>query len=448
MTDINITKGHDINLAGAPEKVVIKCSCPKIVKIIPTHFVGVKPKLLVKEMDSIKIGSKLFFDKNNPDMHICSPVAGRVEEIKLGDRRKVLEIVLSCTNNEQEFTKPDINLESATAIDIKSILLDTGLWPSIRQRPFSRIAKQSDIPKSIFVSGMPNAPFSLDQNYILNDTKNCLKEGFKVLNKLTSGNINLVLDRNKEYSFFDDIEDVKIHRFTGPYPSGNVGIHIHHIDPIRDRNDIVWYISLQDLNDIGNFFKNGIYPTEKRISVGGSCLSKPAYYKIKKGMIVSDILNSQHTDTDNLVISGDVLGGIKISMDSPLDFYHEILAVIPYTKQRDFLGWILPGLNKYSLSRTFLSALFSKVETNPDSRINGSRRAIIPFGRWERVLPMDIIPDFLIKSILARDVEDMEKYGIYECDHEDFALCAYVCQSKIEVSKIIKEGLEFMEQEG
>ena len=164
--------------------------------------------------------------------------------------------------------------------------------------------------------------------------------------------------------------------------------------------------------------------------------------------MISDILAGQHIDTDSIVISGDVLNGSKSSMDMPLNYYDEVLSMIPFNKKRDFLGWILPGLNKYSLSRTFLSSLFSKKPTNPDTRINGSRRSIIPFGRWESMLPMDLIPDFIIKSILAQDIEDMEKYGIYECDSEDFSMCAYACQSKIEVSKIIKEGLKLIEQEG
>jgi Na+-transporting NADH:ubiquinone oxidoreductase subunit A len=295
---------------------------------------------------------------------------------------------------------------------------------------------------------MPTAPFSVDLNHVLQEDCGGINIGLALLNKLTSGDVNLVLNRNKQYSIFDDSIQAVKHEFSGPHPSGNTGIHIHHIDPISDRNDIVWYISLQDLNDLGNFFKDGVYPTEKYISVAGSCVSDPAFYKIKKGMLISDILKDQIVDDESMLISGDVLSGNKRIDDMPVNFYHEVLSVIPHLKKRDFLGWISPGLKKYSLSRTFLSSLFNKDETNFDTRINGSRRAIIPFGRWEAMLPMDLMPDIIVKSILAKDIEDMEKYGIYECDHEDFALCAYACQSKVEVSKIIKEGLSLIEEEG
>ena len=201
------------------------------------------------------------------------------------------------------------------------------------------------------------------------------------------------------------------------------------------------------MNDIGKFFSDGQYPTEKYISVGGSDVSSPGFYKIKKGTSISNIL-SDFDQEENMIISGDVLSGDKREIDFPINYYHESLSIVRHIEQRDFLGWILPGLKKYSISRTFLSALFNKSATNFDTRINGSRRAIIPFGRWEAMLPMDLFPDFIVKSILAEDIEDMEKYGIYECDHEDFALCAYACQSKVEVSKIIKDGLQLAEREG
>ena len=448
MASIHITKGHDIKISGTPEKRITALPCPSFIKIIPDDYSSVKPKLLIKEGDDVKIGSKLFFDKNNPSIFFCSPVSGNIRKIKLGDRRKVEAIEISCDNNNTEILKPEIDINSASSDDIKKILLDSGLWPSIRQRPFSRIANPSSTPKSIFVTAMPTAPFSLDLNFVLKNNNDSLKIGFDVISKLTSGNLNLVLKRNKDYDIFSDINSVTTHNFSGPHPSGNTGIHIHHIDPVADKNDIVWYISLQDINDIGKFFKDGTYPTDKYISCGGSCLSDPSYYKIKRGMIISDILKDQNIDSDHILISGDILSGEKTDIDKPLNFYSEVLSVVSHSKKRDFLGWILPGLKKYSISRTFLSSLFDKKETNFDTRINGSRRTIIPFGRWERMLPMDIIPDILIKSILAKDIEDMEKYGIYECDYEDFALCAYACQSKIEVSKIIKEGLELMDREG
>ena len=448
MARIHLNKGHDLKIKGAPKAELLELPCPNKIKIVPDDFQGVKPKLLVKVGDKVKVGGQLFFDKNNPKILFCSNVTGEILDIKLGARRKVEFIEISCEESEVHFSAPASSPDDIEREDIINILLENGLWPTLRQRPFSKIANPNDTPKSIFITAMPTAPFSLDLNLAMKNNSDGIDVGLSILSKLTSGNINIALDTNKEYSIFSESIKAKIHHFSGPHPSGNIGVHIHHIDPISNKNDVVWYISLQDLNDIGKFFKDGIYPTDKYISVGGSCLSDPAFYKIKKGMLISDILKDQIVNDESMIISGDVLSGARTSDDMPVNFYHDILSVIPHYKKRDFLGWVLPGLKKYSLSRTFLSSLFDKKKTNFDTRINGSRRAIIPFGRWEAMLPMDLMPDFIVKSILAKDIEDMEKYGIYECDHEDFALCAYACQSKVEVSKIIKEGLNLMEEEG
>jgi len=448
MATIHLNKGHNLNLAGSPSKKINSLPPPDTIKIVPDNFCGIKPKMKVSINDDVKIGTKLFFDKNNPKVYYCSPVAGKIVDVKLGDRRKIEFIEISCEGNDYDYDRSTIPSDDITREEIIEKLLSHGLWPSLRQRPFSRIAKPEDTPKSIFITAMPTAPFSLDLEFVLKENSSGVKTGLSILNKLTSGDVNVVMERDKSYTIFEDCNDFVAHEFSGPHPSGNIGVHIHHIDPISGRNDIVWYLSLQDLNDIGEFFNNGTYPTEKYISAGGSCLSEPAFYKIQKGTTISEILKDQFVDSESIIISGDVLSGNKSTDDMPINFYHETLSVIPQFKKRDFLGWILPGLKKYSLSRTFLSSLFMKPQTNFDTRINGSRRAIIPFGRWEAMLPMDLMPDIIVKSIIAKDVEDMEKYGIYECDHEDFALCAYACQSKVEVSKIIKEGLDLIESEG
>ena len=257
MATVHITKGHNIKISGTPEKRVVTLSCPSSIKIIPDNYDSVKPKLLIKEGEQVKIGDKLFFDKNNPSIFFCSHVSGYIKAIKLGDRRKIEEIEISCDNNETVIEKPELNIDRSSSDDIKNILLKTGLWPSIRQRPFSKIANPSSTPKSIFVTAMPTAPFSLDLNFILKDNNASLKVGFDIINKLTSGNVNLVLDRNKDYDIFSDINSVSFHHFSGPHPSGNTGIHIHHIDPVVDKSDVVWYISLQDINDIGKYFIDG-----------------------------------------------------------------------------------------------------------------------------------------------------------------------------------------------
>ena len=447
MATVHITKGHDLNLDGAPEKLLESIPCPDKIRIIPDDFPGIKPKLNIKVNDQVKIGDKLFFDKNNPSVNFCSNVSGKILDIKFGERRKVEYIEISCENNDYGYDRNTITSETPSREEIIDKLLSYGLWPSIRQRPFSKIANPEDTPKSIFITAMPTAPFALDLEFVLKEDCSGISKGLSILNSLTSGDVNVVMDRNRSYTIFDECEDFSSHEFSGPHPAGNTGIHIHHINPISSKNDIVWYVSLQDLNSIGKFFTDGEYPTDKYISIGGSGISDPGFYKIKKGTQISSILKDFDED-GSIIVSGDVLSGDKRDFDQPINFYHETLSTVRHIEKRDFLGWILPGLKKYSISRTFLSSMFKKPRTSFDTRINGSRRAIIPFGRWEAMLPMDLFPDFIIKSILAEDIEDMEKYGIYECDHEDFALCAYACQSKVEVSKIIKDGLQLAEREG
>ena len=448
MSEIHINKGHDIKMFGSPQKNIIDKSDTSHILLDPRSYKSVKPKMIVKEGDSVKKGSQVFYNKLFPDMIFTSPVCGTVSSISYGDRRVVESIKIEITGSEEKiFSIPSSdNLNSES---ILKVLLESGLWTSIRQRPFSKIPiPNENPPKSIFVSAKNTAPYSMDVEYALSGRKDDIGHGFSIMSKCFGCNVNLVVDYESDMSLFKDLTCVDVHKFSGPHPSGNTGIHIHHIDPIGSKNDTVYYLSLQSVADIGLFFKTGSISSTKIISLGGEGLIRPAYYKISKGSPISVILSEENLGENSRVISGDILSGLDRNMDQSLNEYHEVLSVIKEKDEREFLGWILPGLNKYTLSNTFLSRLLARKESSFNSKINGSRRAIIPFGRWEEMLPMDIIPDFLVKSILASDIEDMEKYGIYECDPEDFSLCAYACQSKVEVSSIINEGLKMMEIEG
>ena len=244
-------------------------------------------------------------------------------------------------------------------------------------------------------------------------------------------------------------KNVNINTFTGKHPAGNIGVQIHHIKPINSRDDIVWYLDVQTVADIGNYLLSGRYPNVKIVSLGGSCLKSPSYCKITKSSLTGFILKDNLDKDENYrVISGDILSGQTRKLEDGIRSNDSILSVIPESTEREFLGWALPGIKKYSLSRTFLSSLFAAKKSVLNTSMNGSHRAIVSFARWERVLPMDILPEFLVKSILARDIEEMEKLGIYECTEEDFALCSFVCQSKTDVSGIIRDGLAFIDQEG
>ena len=441
MKTYNLLKGHNLKLKGTPSKKVIEIPQGDFYAVHPCQYKGMKPKLLVKKGSSVKIGTPLFFDKTKDSVKVVSPICGTVEDIVFGKRRIVEKILIKREGAESE--PLTVNKDSS----FKDFLLESGLWSYFRQRPFSKVPDPEVKPRAIFLTMHQTGPFSLDLENILHESKHDLSEGIKMLSALTDGDVFLSFKKGSSFSEGMDLDGVNVNYFGGPHPSGNIGVQIHHLQPIAGRDDIVYYLSMQDLLSIVKTFKTGKYHFDKIISCGGTGVTEPSYYKVNRGALIKDMIGDVDVEKYR-IISGDVLSGTVASLEDSLNSFDEILSVIPEIQEREFVGWALPGLNKYSLSNTFVSSAVGLRESNLETGLNGSIRAIIPFGRWERVLPMDIYPDFLVKSILAQDIEQMEKLGIYECDPEDFALCAFSCQSKIEVSKIISGGLEFVENEG
>ena len=445
MSTFNLLKGHNLKLKGQPSRNVIEVPDSELYCIHPYQYKGMKPKLLVKKGDKVKIGTPLFYDKTKDSVKIVSPVSGLVEDIIFGKRR-IIEKVLIKKQGEESETLDKYDVESDNS-KFKDFLLDSGLWSYLRQRPFSKVPDPTVKPRAIFLTMHQTAPFSLDLEHIMSGSKKELLYGMKLLSGLTEGNLFLSLKKGSTFFKNEDLDEVNINYFGGPHPSGNIGVQIHHIEPIANKDDLVYYISMQDLLSIVNTLKSGKYDFNKIISCGGTGISNPSYYKIKRGALIKDVVGDIDVNKYR-IISGDVLSGTIANLDDSLNSFDEVLSVIPEIQEREFVGWALPGLKKYSLSNTFVSSALGLEDSDLETGLNGSIRAIIPFGRWERVLPMDIFPDFLIKSILSQDIEQMEKLGIYECDPEDFALCSFVCQSKVEVSQIVSDGLDLIEREG
>ncbi len=442
MSTYDLLKGHDIQLKGKPKKNIVDIPLSPYNAIHPCQYKGMKPKLLVKKGDNVKVGSPIFYDKTKQSVKVISTVSGVVEDIVFGKRRIVEKVLIKVNGDEQ------IPLVIDRDKSFKDFLLNSGLWSYFRQRPFSKVPDPDIKPRAIFLSLHQTSPFSMDLEHILKDSKNEISEGIELLSSLTDGNIFLSLKKGSNFLNDMDIDsNVNVNYFGGPHPSGNIGVQIHHLEPIGSKDDLVYYLSLQDLISIVKTYKTGQYYLDKIVSCGGTGLNSPSYYKLRRGTLIRDIIGEIDINI-NRVISGDVLSGTIVGLDDTINSFDEILSVIPEIKEREFVGWALPGLKKYSLSNTFVSSALGLQDSNLETGLNGSIRAIIPFGRWEKVLPMDIYPDFLVKSILAKDIDQMEKLGIYECDPEDFALCAFSCQSKIEVSSIIQSGLDFVELEG
>lgn len=445
---IKIRKGLNINLKGKAEKIFIKASPSETYGVKPVDFHSLIPKLDVAVGQEVKAGASLFHDKNRPEILFSSPVSGKVQSINRGERRRILEVIIEKTGNDiiyESFAQGDPLGMSKDEIILN--LLKSGLWPVIRQRPYNVIANPGDEPKSIFISAFDTAPLGPDYDLIVQESGNEFQTGINALTRLTLGKIHLNIHAEyPAYQVFTNAVNVQLNRFLGPHPAGNVGVQIHHIDPVN-KGEIVWYISPQDVISIGRLFLKGIYDASWTIALAGSEVLKPRYYKLIKGASIKNIVEANLTNGCHRFISGNVLTGSKIQQNGHFGFYDSQVTVIPEGYHHEFLGWAMPGFRKYSASRSFFSWLNSRAEYRIDTNLNGGHRALVMTGQYEKVLPMDIYPMQLIKSILIEDIDLMEQLGIYEVAPEDLALCEFVCTSKTEIQSIIRKGLDLMMKE-
>jgi Na+-transporting NADH:ubiquinone oxidoreductase subunit A len=444
---IKIKKGLNISMLGTAEKIIKKAEQAEYYAVKPTDFMGIRPKLVVKVGDKVKAGTPLFYDKFQPEVQFTAPVSGEVIEINRGERRVILEVVIKAdaTIEYEEFKVSDPSELSKD--EIVEVLQKSGLWPSIRQRPYSTIANPADTPKAIYISAFDSAPLAADMDYVVMDCSNCFQKGINVLSKLTNGTIHLNI--NADYPASDTYtkaKGVQVNKFTGPHPSGNVGIQINKIDPIN-KGDIIWYTYPQEIIAIGRLFEKGIYDATKIIALTGSEVKNPLYYKLISGASIKNIVTENVTEGEHRYIGGNVLTGSKISHDGYVGYYDNQVTVIPEGKYYEFFGWALPGFKKHSASRAVFSWLLPNKKFKLDTNFHGGNRAYVMSGEYDKVFPMNIYPVQLIKSILIEDIDKMEQLGIYEVDEEDFALCEYVCTSKTEVQSIIRTGLDLMRKE-
>ena len=445
---VKIKRGLDIKLRGKAEKIFVKAAPAGFYAVKPSDFHGLNPKLDIEIGQEVKAGTPLFHDKNRPEILFTSPVSGVVKSVNRGERRRILEVVVERTGDDiryESFVKGN-PLEMKREAVINN-LLKSGLWPGIRQRPYDIIASPDGEPKSIFISAFDKAPLAPDYDFIVKESGTEFQTGINALSKLTTGKIHLNIDAEYPASqVFTSAKNVQLNRFSGPHPAGNVGIQIHHIDPIN-KGDIIWYVSPQDVISIGRLFLNGIYDASRIVALSGSEVLNPRYFKLVGGSSISNIIRDNLTEECPRFISGNVLTGTKIESDGFIGFYDSLVSVIPEGYHYELLGWAMPGFKKFSSTRTFWSWLSPGKEYRLNTNLNGGRRAFVMTGQYEKVLPMDIYPMQLLKAILVEDIDLMENLGIYEVSPEDFALCEFVCTSKTEIQKIIRDGLDLMIKE-
>lgn len=448
---VKLKKGFDINLAGKAEKKVEGFPVVKTFAIKPTDFLGMeRPKVLVKEGDTVKAGTPLLFDKKMEKVQMVAPVSGEVVEIKRGEKRKLLEIKILADSEIvfetfEKFTDADI--QAASREKLIDRMTQGGVWPQIIQRPFGIIANPDDQPKSIFISGFDSHPLAPDYELLLKGQEKAFQTGIDILKKLTKGKVYLgVKAEGSNAAAFSNLKGVEVNKFSGPHPAGNVGVQIHHVDPIC-KGEIVWTINPYGVVQIGKLFLNGMYDASKVIALTGSELKKAVYVQTYMGACVDSFV-AGNTKSDNVrVISGNVLTGTKINKDGYLGYYDHQLTVIPEGDYYEFMGWMKPTSDKLSYHRALglLSFLFPKKEFVLDTNTRGEERAFVSTGVFESVTPMDIYPVYLMKAIMAEDYDDMEELGIYEVIEEDLALCEFVDVSKHPVQEIVRKGIELIQ---
>lgn len=442
---IKLRKGLNIKLKGIPEMETELLSMPAVVALKPDDFPGLMPKLTVNSGDVVRAGDALFYDKYHPEIIFTAPVGGKVASINRGERRKILEVVIETSKDAgfAEFKKADPT--GCTRDEIKENLLKSGLWPFIIKRPYGTLASPDKLPKAIFISTFDTSPLAPDYNFTLKTDLASFQTGVNALAKLTDGKVYLGIN---EKSIFGQIKNAEITAFAGPHPAGNVGVQVHHLNPVN-KGEIVWTVNPQAVVFMGRLFETGKLNLSKTIALTGSEVEKPKYYTTVHCAGISQLTEGKlkKSGLKQRIISGNVLTGKTVTADNYLGFFDNQLSVIPEGDYYEFLGWAMPRLSKYSFSKSYFSWLTPGKSYVADTNLNGEERAFVMTGQYEKVVPMDILPVHLLKAIIAQDIDKMEALGIYEVVEEDFALCEYICTSKIEVQELLRDGINLMIKE-
>ncbi len=443
------TRGLDIAISGAAEEVLHSFLVSDVVAIVPDHYHGITPKILVKEGDVVKAGTPVFYNKAIETMKFVSPVSGKVLAVNRGERRKVLSITIERDKEIAYETFKTGSLETMKSEDVKTALLSAGLWPYIKQRPYDVIANPEIAPKAIFISSFDTAPLAPSYDFVISNQMNDFQKGIDALAKLSNAKVQLGVKAGN--SLFSTVKNAEITSYQGPHPVGNVGIQINKINPIN-KGEVVWTLNAQDVLFIGRFFNKGIVDLKRKIAITGPEVSSPSYYETITGCEIEKILTGVSVSNEKLrYISGNVLTGNKVTVKSYFDPYSTQLSIIKEGDDADELfGWAMPRLNKFSVSGTYFTGfakLFGIKKFDFDARVLGGKRAIIMSGEYDNVLPMDILPEFLIKAMIVGNIDKMEALGAYEIAPEDVALCEFVCTSKLPLQQIVRDALDLMRKE-
>lgn len=443
-----LKKGLDLNLKGKAEPTLGALPLSKEYAICPGGFNGIHLHPLVKEGEHVLAGQAVLSDKQTGLVKITSPVSGTISSIERGERRKLLGIHIQADAEQANKDYGHTDLTQATAESIKNLLLESGLFAYVRQRPYDIVASPNTSPKGIFISAFSKMPLAADFSFVVKGQDDLFKTGVNALAKLAKVYIGISPEQEGG-TFIPKGENIEVNVFDGPNPSGNVGVQINHVAPIN-KGEVAWTIGAEVVIMIGRLIESGIVDQTRRIAVAGSKISKPAYISAKVGTPIKDILAGRlSAEEHSRIINGNPLVGELSGIDDYLHpFTTEICAIPEGDNVNEVLGWITPRLKDFSTSHSYFSWLFGKKRTyDLDCRIKGGERHMIMSNEYERVFPMDILPSYLVKAIITGDIDKQEELGIYEVAPEDFAVAEFVDSSKLELQRIVRQGLDILQKE-
>ncbi len=449
---VKLKKGHDILLEGEAEPIISGQAHTSSYAMQPRNFVGMSPipKVVVEKGQKVKAGDELFYDKKRPEIKYVAPVSGEIAAINRAEKRSIAEVVILADDAIEYRTYANFDLKNSSREALVSYLLESGVWPMIQQRPYGIVAEPTVVPRDIFISTFDTAPLAPDLNLMVKGREADFQKGLSVLNKLTEGKVYLGLDARGEeppavaYTHADGVEKVW---FKGKHPAGNVGVQIHHIAPISTQ-DKVWTLDVQGVISLGTLFAKGKFDASRVVALVGAELKEPRHVRTYVGASISELLKDNLANDHVRIISGDVLSGQQKDIKSFLNFNDNQLTVIEEGDDYEMFGWLLPLKPRPSISRTFPNFLLPNQKFHATTNTHGEKRAFVVTNDYERVMPMDIYVQSLMKAIMVNDIERMEGLGILELQEEDVALCEFSCVSKMPLQQLLREGLDMMREQG
>jgi len=446
---ILIKKGLNLPITGAPEQIIHQGNPVKSVAIVGPDYNGMKPTMRVNEGDSVKLGQILFEDKKTPGVVFTAPGSGKVTEINRGEKRALQSVVIELAGDEEEVFEsyPEQKLQGLKRDQIVDNLVQSGLWTSFRTRPYSKIPSLESVPHSIFVTAIDTNPLAGDPEVVLNEQRREFNNGLKIISGLTDGKTYLckAVGANIPGSEMKEVETVE---FGGVHPAGLAGTHIHFLDPVNI-NKSVWVINYQDVISIGKLFITGKLCFERVVSLSGPGVKKSRLIRTRLGASLRDLTLGELNENENRIVSGSVLNGRNAEKNfAYLGRYHLQVSVLEEGRKREFLGWLALGMNKFSIKNVYLSKLFSGKKFDFTTSEEGNKRAMVPIGMYEKVMPLDIQPTFLLRSLIVEDTDKAQALGCLELDEEDLGLCSFVCPGKYDYGSILRKNLTRIERDG